>query len=208
MSRDAKIVSLAQAWQAANPAPELADILSGARMPLVRFAAFGDSITTPASGAFSWVNYLSTTATYVGGYSHGGYKAQQIAAETVPVYCDVAVVMAGTNDIGPAPWGTDPAAVLTGIRDIVVKSQAPTAIVSAVAPRNGAEAQRTLEHNARVKAYCTAMGWTFTDPWVTVRAGDGQWAHPSLTTDGIHPTAASAERYARDVLPAIRSLCW
>lgn len=208
MTRDAKIVSLARQWQVANPSTELDSILAGATIPPVRFAAFGDSITTPASGSVSWVNYLTPTATYAGGYSHGGYKSAQVAAETVAVQCDVAVVMVGTNDIGPAPWGTDSNVVLSGIRDIIVKSTAPCVIVSAVAPRNGAEAQRTLEHNARVKSYCAAMGWTFADPWVTLRAADGQWAWAPLTTDGIHPSAASAERYARDILPVIRSICW
>ena len=187
------------------------------------FAAFGDSITapyrsfaiingsTPAEletlGCDSWVPYAASVGTaFVGGFCRGGCKTTQIAADATPILADVTVVMAGTNDIGPAPWGTLTSTALSAITTIIVESKAKTAIVCAIAPRDGAEAGRTLDYNTALHTFVTSMGWTWVDPWVTFRAVDGQWAAPAMTRDGVHPTVSTA-RTVGDTLGTLISSC-
>jgi lysophospholipase L1-like esterase len=175
----------------------------------VSFSAFGDSITTTylpfstvngstaaaleAINCVSWVPYAASVGSvFVGGFCRGGNKATQIAAATTPILSSVTVVMAGTNDMGPAPWGTPLQSAVGAVRDIIVASKAQRAIVCAIAPRQGLEAQRTLEYNAALHTFAVAMGWTWADPWVAFRAADGQWAAPAMTRDGVHPTAATS----------------
>ncbi len=187
--------------------------------PVVRFAAFGDSITSvwmPTPDAltytgYSWIPHLDGSKfEHVGGYAHGGYTTAQVAANATAVECDLAVVMLGTNDVGPPPWGTEWSIVRQGLIDIVTKSNAPRALICAAPPRNNdaplgtAEAQRTLEHNERVRLLALDMGWGWVDPWFTVRAPSGQWAHQTLTDDGIHPTPVAAARCARDISSAMQ----
>lgn len=187
--------------------------------PVVRFAAFGDSITavwmpTPDPSTYtgySWIPHLDGSKfEHVGGYAHGGYTTAQVAANATAVECDLAVIMLGTNDVGPPPWGTEWSIVRQGLIDIVVKSTAPRALLCAAPPRNDdapagtAEAQRTLEHNERVRLLALDMGWEWVDPWFTVRAPSGQWAHHTLTDDGIHPTPIASSRCARDISAAMR----
>lgn len=215
MARSDKIVELAREWRALNPAPldelahaELGAVLAGDTLPPVRFAAFGASNTALASGDASWVTHMGAPLEHVGGFAHGGYKTAQVADNTTPVECDIAIIMCGSNDVGDERWGTPHSVVLSAIRDIIVKSAAPRAIVSAIAPRRGVEMTRTVEHNARVQQFCKDMGWRFVDPWVTVRAANGDWAHHTQSVDGLHPTPTVAARAARDLTPAVRAFCW
>lgn len=176
-----------------------------------RFAAFGDSITATTS-PFGYLNDATLTTLqadehkswipyttgadehFVGGFSRGGYRTTQLAPVVGAILVDVAVVMAGTNDIGPAPWGVPTNDSLAAIRTIIVESRTPRALVCAIPPRQGVEATRTNQFNASLWSYVTSMGWTWCDPWVTLRAPDGQWQHSSLTYDGVHPVWQSAQR--------------
>lgn len=212
-NRDGKILSLARAYRqgGGEDLTEVDAILAGETLPPVRYIAFGDSNTNP-TGGYSWIPYIDASkAQLVGGVQRGGFKSADMAWITAPTPCDIAVIMAGSNDVGPVGWGTDYATVRGAFRDMVVKSTTPRVLVSSIAPRSdydGREAQRTLEFNDMIQRYSAEMGWKWVDPWKTLRAPDGRWAHHTVTVDGVHPIPQAAERVGQIIAASIRDICW
>ena len=158
----------------------------------IRLAAIGDSITsftdrigTPTG--WSWVRSAATGRVVdAGGFRYWGDDTQQLLAGTRPVDADVIVVMAGTNDIGDGSHPVPTARTLQNITAIFAKARVRTKVLSAVAPKNAAPAQ-TQALNARLRDLAARSGWSFVDPWRSVRATDGRWV-AGATGDGIHPT--------------------
>lgn len=171
------------------------------------YTAAGDSIT-------AWIdrNGVTNTATWVAyadgdgllfdrsGWAAGGAQLAEISANTTPVTADVLIVMAGTNDLGDR-WGTPMGERLESVVEIVVKSQAPRVILSAVAPRDLAPAWSN-EWNEQLANLAAFYGWGYIDPWASLRGADGAYL-PGLTIDGIHPTDAGQRLVAVAVRTAL-----
>ena len=173
---------------------------------VVRFAAVGDSITQGNSpnfsagltGSLSWVTYArSPLDLFAGGWAAGGATTARMAANVEPVKADVLVVIAGTNDLAQ---GVPFAVTASNIEHIVETVGAPRVVVSAIPPRNSAQAE-TAAFNASLKAFVLAHQWEWVDAPAGVREGEQYAAGMSL--DGIHPTEAGAQALGRALDAAI-----
>jgi lysophospholipase L1-like esterase len=155
----------------------------------VTFAAYGDSLT--ATPSISWVPEASdgVEASHIGGFSYGGYRSYQVAANTVSCPANVTVVMVGTNDVSNAMWRVPLVDTLNAIRDIIVKSSASKALIVAIPPRNDGFHVEAAQLNIDIRNYAISMGWLWVDPWTSLRTSDNKF-RAGWTTDGIHPTPA------------------
>lgn len=166
------------------------------RIKQVAMAAIGDSITafTDRNGArtpWSWVRTAAVGGVQdAGGYRHWGDNTAQILAHTGRVKADVVVVMAGTNDIGDGTHPVPTAQTLANVSAIFDRAGVKARILSAVAPKNDGGAAATLKLNQALRQLAAQKGWTFVDPWATLRTSNGRWV-AGATVDGTHPTARS-----------------
>lgn len=172
----------------------------------VRFAAVGDSITQGNSpdfsvgltGSLSWVTYArSPLDLFAGGWAAGGATTARMAANVAPVKADVLVVIAGTNDLAQ---GVPFSVTASNIESIVATVGAPRVVVSAIPPRDSAQAA-TAAFNASLKEFVLAHRWEWVDAPAGVRQGEQYAAGMSL--DGIHPSQAGAEALGRALDAAI-----
>ncbi len=179
-----------RAWQQqVSPEPKQ-------RIKQVAMAAIGDSITafTDRNGArtpWSWVRTAAVGGvTDAGGYRHWGDTSAQILAHTGRVKADVVVVMAGTNDIRDGSRPVPTAQTLANVTAIFDRAGVKARVLSALAPKSDGGAAATLKLNQALRQLAAQKGWTFVDPWSSLRKADGRWV-AGATVDGTHPTARS-----------------
>ena len=164
----------------------------------VRFAVAGDSLTAWTNDSFpeptgdfadvTWLHWtISPTLELAGGYARQGARSTDVARQIDVVDADVLVVMVGSNDIGVAA----PPQVLAAISEIVERAGVDAVVLCAIPPQRGYTTEM-LAHNEALAALALENDWTFVDPWVSVRDGNGEWIE-ALTFDGVHPTAEGAE---------------
>jgi lysophospholipase L1-like esterase len=165
----------------------------------VRFTVLGDSNTAGnlgsladgIAGGSSWtVATVAAGHELVGGVAHNGWTTVQLAEAAVPVEADVAVVMAGTNDLRRGLRGAETLAAIDAAVDVV---GAADVVLVAVPPRTGVELA-TVRLNIRLERAAAERGWRWLDPWTWVRGERGAWADAACTIDGVH---ASDGAYAR-----------
>ena len=194
--------------------PVIAKTITHLAVTPVTFAAAGDSITDWAfrpnpSLPLTWVNYAtSNKVTFTQqGWAKGGAKLAEIDANTTPVTADVLVILAGTNDMAGPRWATPIAARSASLVDIVVKSHARRVLIVASPPRNiagplGGDPAWVAAWTAEERRLAAGNGWSFIDPWVFLRASDGQYL-PGMTVEGVHPSAAAQQHLAVELRAAI-----
>lgn len=203
---------------APTPEPTITQEIVAEQPAPIRLAVAGDSITSWHNYSFptpvghfdpvAWLYWITTQRDdieLVGGYSHAGWTASQIAAAMVPVDCDVLVVMVSTNDLG---W-TPPAQIEESINTIVQKSGAPAVIIAAVPPfvtplgMRGQSA--SVDMNAALADFAAGQGWGWVDPWVAVSTPDRLDWLPGASFDGVHPEYQSAHIAADAIADAIHA---
>lgn len=159
----------------------------------VRVAVVGDSLTTwsppwKADPAQSWVNTAMTGQVVLdGGWAHSGSTTAMMLEHVAPSDAEVVVIVAGINDI---IIGVPAETRLANIEAIVAKIGTPNVELSATAPYDPNPAVAT-EWNQTLQQFATAKGWSFVDPWVSLRNPDGTWVD-GMTWEGVHPVPAAA----------------
>jgi lysophospholipase L1-like esterase len=162
----------------------------------ITVAAVGDSITEGNSpdfnngrlDALSWPSHLPANQRLVGGWARGGATTGTMLANVTPVYSDVAVIIAGTNDLGHMNFAQS----ASNIEGIVATVGATRTIISAIPPFDRAP-EWAVSYNRQMETFASAHGWEFVDAMAGVRAANDRYI-PSLTFDGIHPNVKGVER--------------
>jgi hypothetical protein len=202
------LVLLAACSAPAAPRPAAPGSESPTSRTDATFAAVGDSITVVHSTEFSagvidpdsWVAQVpSKDLRFVGGWAERGSSTALMRAGAAPVDADVLVIMAGTNDVLIGVPLSTTEANLVAIRRIV---GGRAVVVSAIAPDDTAPAA-TAAFNTELESFVAAQGWTWVDPWTSVRSG--QEYGTGMSVDGIHPTPAAARPVGVAMRAAIRS---
>ncbi len=165
--------------------------------------AYGDSITEADSrahlglhGEESWYSHLICEDEFADGRNAAvqGQTSQQVLdrLRADDVEADVIVVGAGTNDLR---LGVDTATILRNLREAVrvASRRADVVVVTTVQPWHGTEAD---ELNEGVRALAADAGAQVADFAAILAA-------PEATTDGVHPTVASAGKLADEVRTAV-----
>jgi lysophospholipase L1-like esterase len=178
-----------------------------------RVLAVGDSITEADSadfddgdvGAGSWAAYAGGEGVVVlGGWAHGGATSQDMvdgvtADPTVSgARPDVLVLMAGNNDVDAGIPFAVTADNLVAIAGLV---QADRVVLSSIAPEDEV-ADEVADFNARLPALAEREGWRLVDPMAGVSDGRGGYL-PSMSEDGVHPTASGARLIGSALHPAL-----
>ena len=170
----------------------------------LRVIAVGDSITEADSedfdagnvGTGSWASYADGGGVDVlGGWAHGGATTtdmlagvrDQTANGRAPLKADVAVLMAGSNDVDDGGSFTDAAA---NLRSIVGLLGIDRVVLSTIPPEDGMGSQ-VQEFNAQLPELAEAEGWQLVDPMTAVRTADSEWL-PGMSDDGVHPDDTAA----------------
>lgn len=182
----------------------------------VRTVFVGDSVTRgfdptslAADDAASWVTYalpdprspwlLDSNAAVPGrtlAEMQAAFGTDVLAHDPAGV-----VILGGTND---ALHRVPPDQSAAALRAMVEAAQAAEIEVWVVSPppldpATGVDIQPTLAAEAQVAA---ELGVPFVDLTPALSTGDGHW-QPGLTTDGVHPTPAGAQRLADAVLQQV-----
>jgi lysophospholipase L1-like esterase len=162
----------------------------------VTFASEGDSISALYDNNkktiwWSWVRDAVARGglKYVGVYMRAGAATPELASKAVPTRATVMVVMAGTNDVSQ---NLPTSRTLANVTAIFAKTGATHKVLSAIAPRNQDHTAQTLALNAALQQLAYERGWTFVDPWVSVRATNGTYK-PGTNADRLHPTPATGQ---------------
>ncbi|TCK62988.1 GDSL-like lipase/acylhydrolase family protein [Curtobacterium sp. PhB136] len=164
----------------------------------VRVAVVGDSLSAGRSRFLgnglddeSWMTYANGDGIeFAGGWARSGATPDEMAAAVQPVRnVDVLVVLAGTNAVRV---GRTVAQEEQAYRTIARVVGAREVIVSALPPYDW-KAAEALRYNRELQRFATNSGWTWVDPWVFARSGNG-WA-AGVSVDGTHP--AGPEQYQR-----------
>jgi lysophospholipase L1-like esterase len=172
----------------------------------VTIAAVGDSITAwidrnNVPNTFTWVSHLSPELQFTGeGWAKGGAKLTEMQANMVPVTADVLVILAGTNDMGDR-WGTPEGQRLASIDQIVITANPGKVAIIATPPRDD-HPEWVTSWNLTLAQFAATRGWTFIDPWTSMRATDGRWIL-GFTIEGIHPTAQGQLRVGAAISAAL-----
>ena len=166
-------------------------------------AAYGDSLTEADSrtqfglhGEESWYSHLICEYQFADGRNAGvqGETSQQVLdrLRADDFEADVVVVAAGTNDLR---LRVDTATTLRNLREAVRlgTERADVVVVATVQPWRQTDAD---EVNEGVRALAADAGAQVADFAAILSA-------PDATTDGVHPTAASARRLADEVQRAV-----
>lgn len=156
----------------------------------VTITPVGDSLTAwidyDGNHADTWVSHLPATVTHQGGYAAGGAPTVVMRDNVTPTGADVAVILAGTNDVAGYPSGViPPEQILANIDAIAATVAASDVLIVALGPSDKYTTQN-VEFNALLKAHTHARGWGWIDPWVEFRADDGTFI-PGTGLDGVHP---------------------
>ena len=178
---------------------------------IITFAVVGDSLTswdnptfphpTPPYASNTWLHWaMSPTVVLAGGWAGPGARAADMASRVIPVSADVLVVQALTNDVG----NTDLAAAIKSLEAAISISGVQKVIICAIPPKVG-QLPLVPQFNAALVDLAARHGYTFIDPWVSIRTPEGDWVAGS-TTDGVHPTDATAQTAASVIVPAIETL--
>lgn len=173
----------------------------------ITYAPYGDSLTDDPYG---WASRQTKTQ-YVeqGGYYHSGYTSAQILASmpaepTGANRPEVAVIMAGTNDVR---LGATSLTINVNVVAIAEKSGAQHVIVSALPPSNLTDygtshidrARNDLIVNRDLIATAARHGWQYIDPFAAFRQLDGTWGTGYAISDGVHPTDTVSKSVAARV---------
>jgi hypothetical protein len=145
----------------------------------------------------SWSYYLDSRDEIVGGWRRDGATSALMADNLQPFVADVAVIMAGTNDLGAA---VPPAQILDNVQRMVDKADVRGVVLCAVPPSAGAPDQAAALNTA-LAGLAREKGWTWVDPWAESRDGT-QW-RSGASPDGIHGTLPSYAQAAARIDEAI-----
>lgn len=167
--------------------------------------AYGDSVTEADSfpqygllGERSWYSHLICPGTFADGGNAGatGETSAQVTARLIAdaPAADVLVLAAGTNDLRTGV-PTDQTIEHLGRALDAAARDADEVLVATVPPWPDTDAGPL---NAAIRALAAERGVPVAD-FASVLSADG------ATIDGVHPTAASAERMAGLVAAASRS---
>ncbi|QCR20086.1 SGNH/GDSL hydrolase family protein [Agrococcus sp. SGAir0287] len=174
---------------------------------VVRMAVVGDSITdadspdlaSGALGAQSWVSYaVGDGVAFAGGWAQWGARTAQMADGVAgPLDADVLVILAGTNDAYSDDLAADVGAQLERIVD---RADVEAVVVSSIPPIDAAP-DRATAVNAFLEPFVAEHGWT----WVDASAGlrDGEGFAPTMSDDGVHPTADGARILGHAIREAV-----
>lgn len=162
--------------------------------PPVTFASEGDSISALRDNnnvviQWSWVRDAVTDGglKYIGVYMRAGAATPELRAHAAWTKAQVEVIMAGTNDVSQ---GISPNVTCQNINFMFARGGAAHKVLSAIAPRNSDHIAQTNALNATLARYAKAEGWTFIDPWASVRMPNGTW-RPGTNADRLHPSPAT-----------------
>lgn len=204
-------------WSGRQPAPEVAvrDVQPHEYQADTRptITVYGDSISQAQSGDFgtgdfserSWVHYVTDDLRYLEGYARSGLRAADF--KDLPLKDtrgSVVVWQIGTNDMNThvpvSEWAADTKAFYeqTGVEpeQFIVIANGPTYRV----PKETVDAW-----NTESKAYVEAQGWTWIDPYESMRTPDGRWKE-GYSYDQLHPDSAGAELIGAEIVEAVREL--
>ncbi len=188
----------------------------------VRIMALGDSLTFGYPGpANSYRQYLAAslagiyTVAFVGSVQdsagqwsegHSGWRADELGIYTGSwagaAQCDIALVMAGTNDVGQGQGNVSTIGDLAGIID-GIRSQRPDAkILLAQIPPESILHDEIIDLNARIATLAQQKGVTLVDMYT------GFDVSTMLLSDGTHPTTSGAAfmagKWAAALLPLLQ----
>jgi len=188
------------------------------------YEVYGDSLTVADSQDFSggrlgpqsWLSHMDPErfAVTAAGGRWGATVPDVLAAHLAdgPVEADGILVFLGTNDLFRAVG--DPAdahAEFVGeVEDLVARRGGGEAavVVVAVGP-SGTDATRGVpgpvrDWNERTRAAAEEHGWTYVDPWGSVRHEESNtFADPADTTDGLHLSDSGAQKLAAGMEQAL-----
>ncbi len=185
----------------------------------VRIMALGDSLTFGYPGpANSYRQYLAAslagiyTVAFVGSVQdsagqwsegHSGWRADELGIYTGSwagaAQCDIALVMAGTNDVGQGQSNTSTIADIAGIID-GIRSQRPDAkILLAQIPPESILHDEIIDLNQRIATLAQQKGVILVDQWTG-------FDPVADTVDGTHPTATGAQKIAAKWAAALLGL--
>ncbi|WP_158657476.1 SGNH/GDSL hydrolase family protein [Blastococcus saxobsidens] len=166
-------------------------------------AAYGDSLTEADSrahfglhGEESWYSHSICADEFAHGRNAAvqGETSEQVLARlrADDVEADVIVVAAGTNDLR---LGIDTATTLRNLRAAVrlASERADVVVVTTVQPWTGTDVGELNEGVRELAA----------DAGAQVADFEAILSVPGATTDGVHPTVASARRLADEVRTAV-----
>jgi lysophospholipase L1-like esterase len=143
--------------------------------------ATGDGHDSVPSDPGSWTMYLGDRIDVVGGWRRDGANTQLMADNMADSRADLLVIMAGTNDIGQ---GLPLEATLDNLRRIRDKATVKAVVLAAIPPQADSP-ERVTSFNESIRNLATESGWTWVDPWASVRGASG-WTEGS-SIDGVHP---------------------
>ena len=166
-------------------------------------AAYGDSLTQADSrahfglhGEESWYAHSICADRFADGRNAAvqGETSEQVLGRlrADEFEADVIVVAAGTNDLR---LEIDPATTLRNLRAAVrlAAERADVVVVTTVQPWTGMDATELNEGVRRLAA----------DAGAQVADFEAVLSAPGATTDGVHPTVASARKLAEEVRSAV-----
>lgn len=182
----------------------------------VNVAYAGDSTTAQTN---SWLCHIhAPDFNVVGGFAKSGYRTDQVLAAITPQpTADVVVIMLGINDIH-APGYSDLPGIIDRINQIAVKVDAQHVILSATAPSNITSYTRSdgtvvdpqkvqTQLNALIKSDALTMGYTYKDPFSSIRSSvTGGYHAADETADGVHPSTAGYVIVAQELAPVIQAV--
>lgn len=188
-----------------------------ATTPPVLVTYAGDSTTAQSN---SWLTHIhAPDFTRVPGYYHSGYRTDQVLAVIPPAPdADVLVIMLGINDLHYADYNDMPS-IIDRINQIAVKVGAKHVILCATAPSNITSyseigtgriidpqtAQTKL--NALIKADALVMGYTYKDPFSSIRSSaTGGYHAADETSDGTHPSTSGYVIVAQELAPVMQAV--
>lgn len=164
-------------------------------------AAIGDSITLGQYSPISWPSelpiWLPVPVTNVG--ISGNTTEQMLGrfTDATSIGAQMIVIMGGTNDCQFGWPTTRSMAAIESMASQAIDAGSEPVLVGPL-PRDNVPAPCLLSLRAAISAYASTAGLRFVDPWATFElpAGSGQ-IDPTLTVDGVHPSARGAFVLAR-----------
>lgn len=156
------------------------------------FTAFGDSISRFENSAgnvndIGWTPFVPVANQIVfgGGFARDSATTAIIVAGARRMNADVAVCLAGVNDIA---LGVPQATTLANVVALRNKVQASRFILCQIASYN-ANPAAAASLNAAYATVAAANGMILLDPYAAWRQPNGLWT-AGASFDGVHPTAA------------------
>ena len=169
----------------------------------------GDSTTAQPD---SWLFQLDDSRVVVtSGFAQSGDTSAQIRFAVKPTKADVLVVMLGANNF-KYPVTASNRRVVSDIDGIVKKVGAGHPVISAVAPSDfdywpnpaGGSRAILISLNRAIKADATRHGWSYIDPYASIRDPDTDaYTQSRFTSDGVHPSATGYRIVARALIGEI-----